>query len=602
MNEHLLIGIAGIVVLGISAQWIAWKLGLPSILLLLIFGFIAGPVTGFLNPDEILGDVLFPLVSVAVALILFEGGLSLKISELRQTAHVVRNLVTIGSLITWTVSALGAYYILHFDLSIAILFGAILVVTGPTVIIPLLRHVKATGKISSIVKWEGIVNDPIGAILAVLVLEAILIGGFGQTIFSLLISILTILLIGALLGGFGALIVILFLRRFWVPGYLQSSVTLMIVVGIFSLSNVIHSESGLLAVTLMGIIMANQKQANIKHIIQFKENLGILLLSSLFIILAARLQFESLSSLGWNSVWYLLLLILIVRPLAVLFSTFKSGLNWKEKLFIGWMAPRGIVAAAVTAVFALELIEKADIVNARLMVPEMFFIIVGTVAIYGLCAAPLGRLLGLAASNPQGVLIAGSHLWAREIAQVLKDEKFNVLMIDTNRQNITEARLLGIPTFYGSILSDYITDEYDLGKYGNLLALTPNDEVNSLATIHFNEQFGQKGVYQLVPGKKEKSKKESVSKPLRGRLLFTDDANYDELERRFYDGYKIKKTKITDEFDYDDYQYLYDAIPLFLIDEDEDLNIITVDEEVSPSDGDILISLVKEKEENNKGE
>lgn len=602
MNEHLLIGIAGIVVLGISAQWIAWKLGLPSILLLLIFGFIAGPVTEFLNPDELLGEVLFSLVSVAVALILFEGGLSLKISELKQTVHVVRNLVTIGSLITWTVSAIGAFYILHFELPLAILFGAILVVTGPTVIIPLLRHVKATGKISSIVKWEGIVNDPIGAILAVLVLEAIIIGGFGQTIFTLITSILTILLIGALLGGLGALIVILFLKKFWVPGFLQSSVTLMIVVGIFSLSNVIHSESGLLAVTLMGVIMANQKKTNIKHIIQFKENLGILLLSSLFIILAARLKLETLSSLDWNSVWYLLLLIFIARPLSVFFSTIRSGLNWKEKLFIGWMAPRGIVAAAITAVFALELAEKSDFVSASLMVPEMFFIIVGTVTIYGLCAAPLGKLLGLAESNPQGVLIAGSHLWAREIAQVLKNEEFNVLMVDTNRQNIAESRLLGIPTVYGSILSDYITDEFDLGKYGNLLALTPNDEVNSLATIHFNEQFGQQGVYQLVPRKKESNKKDSVSKPLRGRLLFNEDANYDELERRFFKGYKIKKTKITDEFDYDDYQSLYDVVPLFIIDEDKDLNIITIDEEVSPSDGETLISLVKEKPENNKGE
>lgn len=599
MTEHILIGFAAIVVLGFVAQWLAWRFHFPSVLLLLLFGFIAGPVTGLLKPDELLGDLLFPAVSVSVAIILFEGGLSLRVAEVREVGRAVLNLISIGVLVSWTLTAAAAYFILGMDLALALLFGGILVVTGPTVIIPLLRHIRPTGRVGPITKWEGIVNDPIGAILAVLVFEAILAGSVQEGVGQVLVSLIQTILIGTLIGIPLALLMALLLRRHWIPGFLQNGTLLTTVIAAFVLSNFLQPESGLLTVTVMGIILANQKGVTIRHIVEFKENLRVLLISGLFIILTARLELEQLAHLNWRSVIFLAVLILLIRPAAVLLSTLKSRLSRSEKLFLAWMAPRGIVAAAVTSIFAVELAEKAGYTQAEYMVPEMFFVIVGTVTIYSLTAARVGCRLGVAQPNPQGTLIVGAHSWARAIAQALFQEGFQVLLVDTNRSNIRAARLDGLPTTYASILSEYIEDEIDIGGLGRMLALTPNDEVNSLATINFIDTFDRSEVYQLAPRQVDSKRKETVSGPLRGRILFASDATYANLTERFEAGAVIKKTELTDKFTFDDFRDLYRdrAIPLFLIDEAENLIILTPDNTFTPRRGQTLITLVNPEEQ-----
>ncbi|MEK6224425.1 MAG: cation:proton antiporter, partial [Thermodesulfobacteriales bacterium] len=404
MSEHLLVGLAAIIVLGIGAQWLAWRISLPAILLLLIFGFIAGPATGFLNPNEIFGDLLLPLVSVLVAIILFEGGLSLKFSEVREVTSVIRNMVTVGVLVSWVLTSLASYLIFGLGLQISVLLGAVLVVTGPTVIIPLLRHVRPSGRVGSIVKWEGIIIDPIGAILAVLVFEVIISGGLEKATALVVVSIFKTLIIGTVLGLAGAQLVVLILRRHWVPDFLQNPVTLMIVVFVFVCSNVIQIESGLLSVTLMGIALANQKMVSIRHIVEFKENLRVLFISGLFIILASRLTLDELNYvLNFKGFVFLFLMIVVVRPLSIFISTYFSDLHLKEKLFLSWMAPRGIVAAAVASVFALRL-EQAGYEQAERIVDITFLVITGTVAIYGLSAFQVAKRLGLAKPNPQGIL------------------------------------------------------------------------------------------------------------------------------------------------------------------------------------------------------
>ncbi len=599
MSEHILIGFASIIVLGFVAQWLAWRFHFPSVLLLLLFGFIAGPVTGFLKPDALLGDLLFPTVSVSVAIILFEGGLSLKLSELQHVGRAVRNLVSIGVLVTWVLSTVAAYLILGFELALALLFGAILVVTGPTVIIPLLRHIRPTGRVGPVTKWEGIVNDPIGAVLAVLVFEAILAGslqaGTGQAVLGLVETIL----IGTLLGLPLAFLMGVLMRRHWIPGFLQNGTLLMAVVAAFAISNLIHPESGLLTVTVMGIVLANQKGVMIRHIVEFKENLRVLLISALFIILTARLELDQLLHLNWRSVLFLIVLILLIRPASVLLSTLKSELSWPEKLFLSWMAPRGIVAAAVASIFALELAEKAGYVEAEYMVPEMFLIIAGTVTIYSLTAARVGCWLGVAQPNPQGILIVGAHPWARALGTILQQEGHRVLLVDTNRGNIRAARLDGLPTFYASILSEYIEDEIDIGGLGRLLALTPNDEVNSLAAINFIDTFDRTEVYQLAPRRVDKRRKETVSPPLRGRIAFAPHATYTYLTEQFESGAVIKKTDLTEKFTFNDFQAHYKdrALPLFLLDEDRNLIILTADNSVTPRQEQSLISVVRPSEE-----
>jgi NhaP-type Na+/H+ or K+/H+ antiporter len=595
MSEHLLVGLAAIIVLGIGAQWLAWRISLPAILLLLVFGFIAGPVTGLINPNQLFGNLLLPLVSVTVAIILFEGGLSLKFSEVREVTAVIRNLVTVGVLVSWVLTSLASYLIFGLGLQISILLGAVLVVTGPTVIIPLLRHVRPSGRVGSILKWEGIIIDPIGAVLAVLVFEVIISVGLEKATTQVVVSIFKTLVIGTVLGLAGAKLVIVILKRHWVPDFLQNPVSLMIVVFVFVCSNVIQVESGLLSVTLMGIALANQKWVSLKHIVEFKENLRVLFISSLFIILASRLTIDELSYvLNFKGFIFLVLMILVVRPLSIFISTYFTDLNLKEKLFLSWMAPRGIVAAAVASVFALRLAE-AGYEQAERIIDITFLVITGTVAIYGLTAFKVARRLGLAKPNPQGLLIVGAHIWARSIAKFLHENGFQVSLVDSNWANVSAARQEGLQAYYENILLEDISEDIELDGIGKLIALTRNDEVNSLAALHFIEDFGRSQVYQLPKLSKFSAKsEESIPQHLRGRLLFGAEATFSYLDSKFASGASLKKTPLTDEFNYDSFQSLYGekALPLFLIKESGELVVMALDNTPIPLPGQYLISLV----------
>jgi NhaP-type Na+/H+ or K+/H+ antiporter len=591
LSQQLLIALASIVTLGIVAEWLAWRIHLPSILVLLLFGFAAGPATGFLDPDAMLGDLLFPIVSISVAIILFEGGMSLRVRELRQIGHVVRNLVTVGALLTWALSALLARYIIGLELEAAVLLGAILVVTGPTVIVPLLRHVRPVRQVGSTLKWEGILIDPIGAILAVLAFEAVLAGELEAATTAVLFALVKTVVIAGVLGALGAGLLVLLMDRQWVPEFLESPLALMVVVAGFAASNVLQPESGLLTATLMGVAVANQKVVGVRHILEFKENLRVLLISGLFILLAARLQTEDLRQIGPAELGFLAALIFLVRPAAVAVSAFRSEFKWREQALLSWIAPRGIVAAAVASIFALELAE-AGFPGADRLVAITFMVIIGTVAIYGLTAAPVARLLGVAQPDPQGVLIVGAHPWAREIARELKEEGIPTRLVDTNYANIAEARMAGLPVYYGSALTEGTLDNIELEGIGHLLALTSNDEVNSLTALHFSEVFGGDRVYQLPP-EQLTTTKQVVSQHLRGQFLFEPGASYWQLTARFDAGADIKTTNLTDTFDYRTFRDRYrGAIPLFLIGESGRLIIFTAKNPPEPRRGQRVVAVV----------
>lgn len=596
MNEDLIIKLTSIIVLGGIAQWIAWRIHFPAILMLLVLGFIAGPVTGFLNPEELFGDFFYPLISLSVAVILFEGGLSLRYRELSGTVKTVRNLVSIGILVTWIVGFTAAYLLLNLDFKISLLFGAILVVSGPTVIVPLLKHLRLTSRIGSIIKWEGIANDPIGALLAVLVFGVILIGNIKEASAFIVLELIKIVFAGIAVGFIGAVIVIIFIKKYWIPYFLQNPMVLMVVVVVFTASNSLQPESGLIAVTIMGLVLANQKYITLKHVVEFKEILSILLVSSLFIILSAGLKISDLKVIKIESFLFLLVLIFFARPMAVLLSTIGSKLDWRERIFLFWMAPRGIVAAAVSSIFALRL-EESGYAQAYLLMPLTFFVIIGTVTIYGLTCSPVARLLKIAEPNPQGVLIIGAHPWARAIAKCLQRREFRVLMADTNRENISDARMEGIPAYYGSVLSENIFDEIDLGGIGRLFALTSNDEVNNLSTLHFLGIFDKKELYHLPSNLKKDKMKDPTSPVLSGRILFGKEISYDYLTERFTSGSEIKCTPLTEKFTYDEFKKLYGetAIPLFLVNNDVTLEVFALDNIPTPEPGQTLISLVEEK-------
>ncbi|HEY5641193.1 MAG TPA: cation:proton antiporter, partial [Dehalococcoidia bacterium] len=420
--EEVLLRLAGILAAGVSAQWLAWRLHLPSILLLLVAGFILGPVTEFVDPDELLGDLLLPLVSVAVAVILFEGGLSLRVRDLLEVGGVVPRLVTVGAGITGFLGALGAHLIIGLDEGVAILAGAILIVTGPTVIVPMLEQIRPVGRVSKILRWEGIVIDPIGATLAVLVFEGVVVGDLGDASSLAIEGIAKTLGAGILIGGGAGFALALLLGRYWIPDALQNAVTLTFVVGVTTVCDTIQDESGLLAAVVMGVVLANQRLATVRHIIYFKENIRVLLLAGLFVVLAARLSFDDVEAVGFEGLIFIALMIVVVRPLSVFASAAGSALSWQERLFLSGIAPRGVVAASVASIFAIGLAEEG-INDANQLVPLVFGTVVGTVAVYGVFSPLLARRLGLARSNPQGVVIVGAHEWAREIASVLADNK-----------------------------------------------------------------------------------------------------------------------------------------------------------------------------------
>jgi NhaP-type Na+/H+ or K+/H+ antiporter len=591
MSQDVLIGLAAIVVLGIAAQWVAWRVRLPSILLLLFAGIVAGPATGLLDPDAIFGDLLLPLVSISVAVILFDGGLGLRVRDLRSVGAVVRNLVTIGALVTLGVLALAARYVLGLDWFLAALLGAILVVTGPTVVTPILNHVRPVGQVGPTLRWEGIVIDPIGAVMAVLAFEVALAGEFNG-VMPLLTGLLRTLAVGGMIGLVGAVILVVFLERFWIPDYLQSPVSLMLVVAVAALSSALQAESGLVAVTVMGVALANQTRTPVRHIVEFKENLGILLLGMLFVLLAARLTTSDLSRMGLTGVLFLLVVVLVARPLAVWLSTLGSKFKRPEKLFMAAMAPRGIVAASVSAVFALRL-EEAGKADAERIVSVTFLVIVGTVLLYGLSAEPLARRLGLANRGRLGVLIAGAHGWARQIAEALRNEGFSVRLVDTNRLHIYEARLAGFDTTYGSILSDTVAERTDLTGFGCLLALTSNDEVNALAALRYREVFGRAGVFQLVKCTPEKGFRDLPPRHLGGRILFGEEATCLYLSGRFAGGSIVKTTRLTEEFDYAAFRRLHGgrALLMFAITESGQLQVSTQDSPLSPRPGQKIVCL-----------
>lgn len=601
MAEHIMIGLAAMIVLGVAAQWLSWRFNLPSILLLLAFGFLVGPVARLvypdaawvLDPDHMFGDLLLPLVSLSVALILYEGGLSLNFREITSVRGIVGSLVSVAIAITWLLAALAAKLFLVESWGVALLLGAVLVVSGPTVIIPMLRSLRPKGRLGAIIKWEGIVNDPLGALLAVLVFEVLLSTGAQEATSRMLFGVAFTVLGGGGMGVLAALLLAVLIRQHWVPDYLHNAVSIMFVVLVFAASNLIQPESGLFTVTVMGLTLANQRLASIRHIVEFKEHLRVMLIATLFILLAARLTVEDLQRLGWGSVAFVAAIILLVRPAAVFTASLGSRLDYRERTVLAWLAPRGIVAAAVSSVFGLQLETiPAYAQDAVLLGPVTFLVIITTVAVYGLTAGPLARRLRVADPNPQGLLIVGAHSWARSVAETLHRHGVAVLLADSNRSNVNTARMAGLRAWEGNVLADFVEDEMELQGIGRLIAITPNDEVNALAVRRFERLFGSKEVYQLPPTKGGRGKS-GMSHEMHGRLLFDNNLHYGEFNERFARGAVIRATHLTEAFDYTTFRQRYgmSMVPLFIKRASGAVTVVTAGQEYKPRAGDTLLCL-----------
>ena len=592
MHNVDLVVLSAIFVAGFACQWIAWRLKLPSILFLLLTGIFAGPVMGWLNPEALLGDLLTPVVSIAVAIILYEGSLTLKLSEIRGHGAVVRNLVTIGVAITWFVATLAAHLVLGWDIYLAALFGGIVTVSGPTVIMPLLRTIRPTRAVSSVLRWEGILVDPLGAILAVIVFDYIVVSqtaaGIGQVLVSLAIIVLTGSILGIAAGySFGVV-----LRRHWVPDYLRDYLALASVLLVFGVSEMIHAESGLLAVTIMGIWQANMRGLDLEDILDFKESLAMVLVASLFILLAARIELSALTGLGVASLAILLALQFVAGPARAFVSSIGSELNWRERLYLGWIFPRGIVAAAVSALFALRL-EEMGYAGAEDLVPLVFTIIIGTVVIQGLTGRVVARALGIADPEPTGVLIVGANALALTYGEALKKAGHNVLVASTGWDGISEARMKGLPVFYGSPVSSYADRHLNLLGLGNLLALSHRPGINELACVRFRYDFGRQAVYTVRQSSEGEHEKYQVSGASGGRVLFSGKYSMSDLLSRIAKGADIKVTELTNEFDIAAHRERYpDGVILFVTDDNNKLHFPVEDAELPERPGSVVTALI----------
>ncbi|EGQ9808315.1 sodium:proton antiporter [Vibrio parahaemolyticus] len=589
-NEALVLSAVGVI--GLGCQWLAWRLRLPAILFLLLAGLIVGPFMQWLKPDEILGNLLFPLVSLAVAVILFEGSLTLNFKEIRGVSGSVWSIVSIGAIISWAATSVATHYFLGFTWELAMLFGSLTVVTGPTVIVPLLRTVRPNSTLANILRWEGILIDPLGALFVVMVYEFIVSHSAvnSMEVFGIIIAV------GVILGVASGAAVATVLRRAWLPEYLQPFAVLMVVLGVFSVSNHIESEAGLLTVTVMGMWLANAKDINIQQILHFKEHLTILLITGLFIFLAARISLDDFAALGSGALLLFVFMQLVSRPLSIFLSTMRSNLNLKDKLFLSWVAPRGIVAASISSLFAIKLTEYG-VDGASLLVPMTFMVIIGTVVLQSATARPMAIALGVAEPAPRGFLLIGANRVAREIGQALARYDRRVLMTDSNWEYISQVRMMGLDYYYGNPISSHADDNLNMIGIGQVVALTPDQHFNIMACMQFVDEFGEDKVHclQKVKTNGNGSEKHSVAQEYHGKLLMGGNVSYTQLASLLSRGAEIKHTKLSENFTYQDYLEHHKTnlvIPLFNVEDKGKIQFCDDPDQFAPSSTSTIVSLI----------
>ena len=555
---------AGILLVGAVVQWASWWAKLPAILGLLAVGLILGPVTGLLNPDELLGDLLFDFVSLGVAIVLFEGALTLHFRDIKGHGPVVTNMVTWGAVTCWLLMGLGIGTFTDLSWEMSMLFAALVVVTGPTVIVPLLRTVRPNQSVSNILRWEGILIDPLGALFAVFVFELVV---FGLGSHSLLI-LCKELVVGVVAGVVGAIVVAQILQRHLIPEYLQNFFVLGVVLFVFTISNYLGEEAGLIAVTLMGVWLANTRGINIEELLSFKENLSVIIISMLFIFLAARIEFSDLGPLREYAI-PVLLVVLGTRFLVVWLSTWKSELTWQEKTFVSFVAPRGIVAAAVSSLFAIKLTEM-NYEDAELLAPLTFMIILVTVLLQSILARPVAKLLNVAEEDPRGVLIIGANGFARSLAKVLVEAGFRARLASMTWADVQTARLMGLESFFGNPVSVQADQSLDLVGIGQMVALSKRPDLNTLSCLKYRPEFGRNQVFTLRNSEeKDEKKSERLTHDFRASRLFGADITLEKLLIWMDEGAEIKTTRLSEEFTHEQYLEHYGnrTVPLLSVDE-----------------------------------
>lgn len=604
--------LAGIIILGIIAQWVAWRFKLPAILPLILIGLLVGPIATLYTEDGskliepiwngekglFPGEGLYYFVSLAISVILFEGGLTLKRAEISNVGPVITKLITIGTIVTFFGAGVAAHYIFGLSWQISFLFSGLIIVTGPTVITPILRNIPLKKDVSAVLKWEGILIDPIGALVAVLVFEFISVGegqAFTQTA---LIEFGKIILFGTTFGFTFAHALAFAIKRNFIPHYLLNVVSLSTVLLVYVESDLFAHESGLLAVVVMGMVMGNMNLPNIKELLYFKESLSVLLISILFILLAANINISDLELIyNWNTVALFAVIVFIIRPIGVFLSSQGSNLKFNEKLFIGWVGPRGIVAAGIASLFGSKLVLRGE-AGAEYITPLVFMIVLGTVLLNATTARFFAKLVGVFLKKSEGILIIGASKLSRLIGNYLRKNNRHVVLIDNNQNNVEKAKKLGLEAITANIFSDTLTDNIELNDMGYLMALTGNSDINKFAINKFQRQFGENGAFRLV---NTEEVNDPDNNPKEGLFSHTDD--FIQLMDTVRKHPTIHEIDLEDKEHYDDLIDITveerDIVPLFTKSPDGSIEIIPANsKDFTPKgEGYKLVYLGKEIEE-----
>lgn len=578
-----------VVLIGIFSQWVAWRFRMPAIVVMSVAGLLVGPLLGFINPQESMGDLFSPIITFAVALILFEGSLNLDFREIRGFNKPVLRIVTIGAFIAWIGGSLAAHYVAGLSLSVAFIIGGLFIVTGPTVILPLLRQAKLKPRTAAILKWEGIVVDPFGALLAVFAFEFIRFLNNDVTLSSFLLFF-SASMFAALLGCLFGWIFGKSFERGGVPEFLKSPVLFAVVIFIFVLSDEIMEHTGLLAVTAMGMTMANMNLSSITQIRHFKENISVLLISGIFVMLTASLSTNVLLQiLNWKILLFVGVMLFIVRPLSIWISTIGTDLNYKEKLLIGWIAPRGIVALTVSGYFA-SILQENGYPDAELLTALTFALVFLTVVIHGFSIGPLAKKLNLTQPDDSGVLIVGGSRFAAAFAKSVEESGNKVLTIDRTWGALAHARKEGLAAEVGDILTEQLNYELDLTPYRFIVAMTKGDIYNSHVCEDFVHDVGRENLYQTAFQVKNKQNSTLIQG---GQSLFTPSVSIFEIEERMTNGHVIRKTLITDQYSYTQYLRERDdkAILLYILRADKSIEFFSPNVELQAQPGDTVVAL-----------
>lgn len=569
-HDTLIFSCALIGALGLGAQWVAWRIQAPAIVLMALAGLAVGPfwavvfgnpasplfygVEGaLLDPSHEFGELLRPIVSLAVAVILFEGGLALKFENLRDAGAAVRRMVFFGGPLAWVLGSLAAYYAAGLDWASAIVFAGVMVVTGPTVIMPLLRQSKLGGRTGAALKWEGIVNDPVGALFAVASFEIVRVAASGDSIVGAAIWVILAAAVGAGLGmAFGWGMVRAF-RAGWTPEFLKAPLIFASIILCYALAEMVERETGLVAVTAFGMTLANSRLAGLADLRKFKEDIAVLLVSGVFVILTANLTPEMIgAALTWRTLLFLVCMLFIVRPLSIWISTFGT-LKRNEAILLGWIAPRGIVAVAVSGLFGSLLVDLSrnstfDIYGAERIAPLAFAMVFATVVLHGFTISPLARWLGLARKERPGVLVVGVNPWSMGLSQTLREAEIDTILADSNWRRLRPAREAGLETFFGEVLSEEAEVRLDHSRFETVAALSTNEPYNALVCGHFAPELGRHKVHQLSPQDGDEEDPRIIGMGTRGRTLMKRGRSYDALVRDLYRGWEFSRTQLTEKY------------------------------------------------------